>query len=259
MEDVDTAPPSTDAALLDAVRAGDLAAYGELFLRYAEPVRLAARQWTSQLTEQQDLVADAFARTLNAIRNGAGPQENPLPYLLTTVRRLGIMSSRRREQVSLYGMEPRPDATLGESVGAGVDEGALRRWHLQLARSAFQALPPRWRVVLWHTEVESRSPAELAPRLGLSPNGVAALAMRAREGLRQAYLQAQVPTARATTCVAAREHLGTWTRREMSPRRTRLIVEHLAACPDCRDTADMLAESNHELHGAARYRGRVTG
>jgi RNA polymerase sigma factor (sigma-70 family) len=254
MEDSDAARPSPDAALLDSVRAGDLTAYGELYVRYAEPVRLAARQWTSQPAEQQDLVADAFARTLNAIRNGAGPQKSLLPYLLTTVRRLGIMSSRRREQVSLYGMEPRPDATFGDGAGTGVDEGALRRWHLQLARSAFHALPQRWREVLWHTEVESRSPAELAPRLGLSPNGVAALAMRAREGLRQAYLQAQVPNARATTCAAAREHLGTWTRRGVSPRRTRLIVEHLAACGDCRDAADMLAESNHELHVTARNR-----
>jgi RNA polymerase sigma factor (sigma-70 family) len=255
MEDIDTARRSTDAALLDAVRAGDHTAYGELFVRYAEPVRLAARQWTAQPAEQQDLVADAFARTLNAIHNGAGPQESLLPYLLTTVRRLGIMASRRRDQVWLYGMEPRPDTTIGEGVCAGVDESALRRWHLELARSAFDALPPRWRLVLWHTEVDGRSPAELAPRFGLSPNGVAALAMRAREGLRQAYLQAQVPSARATTCVAAREHLGTWTRRGMSPRRTRLIGEHLAACGDCRDTAAMLAESNHELH--ATTRGRV--
>lgn len=38
---------------------------------------------------------------------------------------------------------------------------------------------------------EGRTPAELAPVLGVSPNGVAALACRARKGLRQAYLQAE--------------------------------------------------------------------
>lgn len=244
MDDTDqVGQQPTDTALLDAVRAGDLGAYGELFRRHVASACVVARQLTSQPSEQQDLVADAFARTLNAIRNGAGPRESVLAYLLTTVRRLGIVSARQRNRVALYGTEPR----LGDEVTAAVDEGALRRWHLALAREAFHALPQRWQVVLWHTEVERRSPAELAPRLGLSPNGVAALAMRAREGLRQAYLQAQVPSATATSCVGVREQLGTWTRRGGSPRRSRLIVAHLSACRDCRDAAEVLAESNDEL------------
>ncbi len=248
MDDTEPAGAPTDASLIDAVRAGELGAYGELFRRHVASVYLAARQWTSQPSEQQDLVADAFVRTLSAIRNGAGPRESPLAYLLTTVRRLGIASVRHRNRIALYGTEPR----LGDEVTAAVDEGALRRWHLELARAAFQALPSRWQLVLWHTEVERRSPAELAVRLGMSANGVAALAMRAREGLRQAYLQAQVPDATATSCVAVREQLGTWTRRGSSPRRTRLIVEHLAACADCREAAAVLAESNDELRTGRR-------
>lgn len=247
MDDTDWVGSPTDAVLLDAVRAGDLGAYGELFRRHAASVCVAARQVTPSPSEQQDLVADAFARTLNAIRNGAGPRESLLAYLLTTVRRLGIVSARQRSRVALYGTEPR-----GEQATASVDEGALRRWHLDLAREAFQSLPERWQVVLWHTEVESRPPGELAGQLGLSPNGVAALAMRAREGLRQAYLQAQVPSASATGCAAVREHLGTWTRRGGSPRRSQAIVAHLGACGDCREAADALAESNDELRAGRR-------
>ena len=44
-------------------------------------------------------------------------------------------------------------------------------------------------MVLWHTAVEGETPAQLAPRLGLSPGGVAALAFRARARLRQMYHQ----------------------------------------------------------------------
>ncbi|WP_460391635.1 RNA polymerase sigma factor [Actinophytocola sediminis] len=249
MDDTDpTAGQPTDAELLAAVRAGDLGAYGELFRRHAAAVFLAARQWTSQSSEQQDLVADAFARTLNAIGNGAGPRESPLAYLLTTVRRLGIVYVRHRNRVALYGTEPR----IGGEVTAAVDDAALRRWHLELVRAAFQALPPRWQAVLWHTEVERRSPAELAARLDMSPNGVAALAMRAREGLRQAYLQAQVPSATATSCVTVRQQLGTWTRRGGSRRRCGLIDAHLAVCQECRETAEVLAESNDELRTGKR-------
>ena len=54
---------------------------------------------------------------------------------------------------------------------------------------AFASLPERWQAVLWHTEIEGARPADVAPLLGLTANGVAALAYRAREGLRQAYLQ----------------------------------------------------------------------
>ena len=43
-------------------------------------------------------------------------------------------------------------------------------------------------MVLWHTEVEQQKPADIAPLLGMSANSVSALAYRAREGLRQAFL-----------------------------------------------------------------------
>ncbi len=52
---------------------------------------------------------------------------------------------------------------------------------------AFQALPARWRRVLWQLEVEGRRPRDLADELGMTPNAVAALGMRARAGLRKAY------------------------------------------------------------------------
>ena len=65
---------------------------------------------------------------------------------------------------------------------------------------AFASLPERWQLVLWHTEVEGRSAAEVAPILGLAPNAVAALAYRAREGLRQAYLNAHIHAGPPEAC-----------------------------------------------------------
>ena len=46
--------------------------------------------------------------------------------------------------------------------------------------------------MLWHTEVEGQKPADIAPLLGMSANSVSALAYRAREGLRQAFLTQHV-------------------------------------------------------------------
>ncbi|GMA95060.1 hypothetical protein GCM10025881_18840 [Pseudolysinimonas kribbensis] len=61
---------------------------------------------------------------------------------------------------------------------------------------AFRTLPERWQTILWYTEVEGMEPAEAAPYLGLTANGAAALAYRARDGLKKAWLQAHVSDVR---------------------------------------------------------------
>ncbi|AXB48453.1 hypothetical protein A4R43_13265 [Amycolatopsis albispora] len=234
----------TDTALLDAVRAGDLTAYGVLFERHADPARQFARRWAGSAAEAHELVAEGFARVLAALRAGAGPREHLRPYLLVTMRHLAITWRRTRARVELYGTTPEagPDVTAPR-----LDEIVLRRWNTQLARSAFQRLPPRWRLVLWHTEIESAPAVDLASTLGISPNGVAALAKRAREGLRKAYLQEQVPESGELGCRAPRHQMGTWIRGGLSCHRAQRIEDHVAGCADCRTVATRLAESNGEL------------
>lgn len=61
-----------------------------------------------------------------------------------------------------------------------------------LATSGFFRLPVRWQEVLWWTDVEGLSPTDAAPILGLTPNGVAALAYRARQSLTQSYTWARL-------------------------------------------------------------------
>ena len=49
----------------------------------------------------------------------------------------------------------------GELVTAAEEMAMMRR--------AYESLLPRWRAVLWQTEVERRTPAELAPAAGMTP------------------------------------------------------------------------------------------
>jgi hypothetical protein len=100
---------------------------------------------------------------------------------------------------------------------------------------------------LWHTEVEGDSPAEVAPLLGLTPNSVAALAYRAREGLRQAYLQQYLPSVEARGCRSVATQLAGWVRRGIAAPKRRRISAHLDGCPDCRELADRLSKINSEL------------
>jgi predicted anti-sigma-YlaC factor YlaD len=70
------------------------------------------------------------------------------------------------------------------------------------------------------------------------------LAYRAREGLRQAYLQAHLGQAAAEHCRATVDRLGAWTRRGLSKRDTALVRAHLAECGQCPALAADLAELN---------------
>ncbi|GLY42835.1 hypothetical protein Amsp01_088580 [Amycolatopsis sp. NBRC 101858] len=180
---VDDMPP--DAVLLAALRRGDLDAGDLLYHRHAGPLRRVAAGWVTQPDEQHALIAEAFAQVFAAVRAGGGPRDHLRAYLVVAMRHLAHRWSRDRSRV-----QPQADITNLAPVGSA-DEYALRRSADQLMRAAFDSLPARWRIVLWNTAVEGRSPAELAPVLGVSPHGVAALARRAGVGLREAYRLAQ--------------------------------------------------------------------
>lgn len=59
---------------------------------------------------------------------------------------------------------------------AWYDHAMTDQMRASVAAEAFASLPERWRMVLWHLEVEGETPAEVAPLLWLTPNGVSALA-----------------------------------------------------------------------------------
>ncbi|MFV2120303.1 GvpL/GvpF family gas vesicle protein [Streptomyces sp. Act-28] len=192
--------PPSDAELVQRMRGGDDSAYEELFRRHAGAVRRYARTCCRDRHTADDLTAEVFARTLQAVRRGAGPEQAVRAYLLTTVRHVAAAWTRtaRREQLvedfgafaagAAWGSE----AAGGDAVEPGADVRALQEAEQSLAVRAFRSLPERWQAVLWHTAVEEESPREVAPLFGLTANATAVLASRAREGLRQAYLQAHV-------------------------------------------------------------------
>ena len=76
-----------DDAVLAQVRAGDTAAFGVLWERHEPPARALARFLAHSAQDVDDIVAEAFAKVLNAIENGAGPTESFRPYLMMAVRR----------------------------------------------------------------------------------------------------------------------------------------------------------------------------
>jgi len=100
---------------------------------------------------------------------------------------------------------PVEDAELDRRAEPYADNSS-RLAESTLISQAFSSLPERWRTVLWQVEVEGERPAVVAPHFGLSANATAALARRARDGLRAAYLQAHLTQdLGATACQSVRE------------------------------------------------------
>jgi RNA polymerase sigma factor (sigma-70 family) len=235
----------SDAELIVAVREGDTASYGVLYERHLHAAKRAATCLVRTPAEREDLVADAFTRVLRVLRDGGGPKEEFRAYLLVTMRNAAISSAR--------GATVTPHADVPESYFTRPDGGSdpvVDKWDAMTAAAAFASLPERWRTVLWHTEVEDESPAEIAPLLGMRPNGVAALAYRAREGLRQAYLRAHLADVEGRDCQATVAKLAGWVRHNVPVPLGRKITKHLAVCADCRARADTLARVNEELRAS---------
>jgi len=112
---------------------------------------------------------------------------------------------------------------------------------------AFASLPQRWQAVLWHTEIEGARPAEVATLLGLTANGVAALAYRAREGLRQAYLQMHLSGEAREQCRPVAAKLGAHVRGGLAKRDAAMVAGHLDQCADCRRIYAELGDVNVAL------------
>ena len=234
----------SDAELIEAVRKGTVSAYGALYERHVASAYNLARQLSRSPAEADDLVSEAFAKVLDTLRGGRGPDSAFRAYLLTALRHTAYDRTRRERKVELSDDVSTVSGVSMEAVSEEFDDTAVAGLDRTLAAQAFARLPERWQAVLWHTEIEGQSPAEVAPILGLTANGVSALAYRAREGLRQAYLQVHLAETTDRHCRAAAEKLGAWTRGGLAKREKAQVEAHLDNCERCRALAAELADVN---------------
>lgn len=238
---------SSDPELIAGVRAGDSAAFGVLYERHADAARKVASQYTNSASDVDDVVSEAFSRVLRALQRGDGPDLAFRAYLFTIVRRTGLdiidkgIRTKPRDDMSPY------ESAIG--YVASSDEPALDGFEHGMVADAFKSLPERWQAVLWYTEVEKKNPKEIAPLLGLRANGVAALAYRAREALRQAYLQQHLNTSDSADCLEANTQLGAYVRGGLSKREHSRVDVHVRGCERCSALVAELEDVNRGMRG----------
>ena len=236
-----------DEQLLDLVRLGSSEAYAELFARYRVAGFRFAR-YLSNSVEAKDIVSETFAQILHQLREGRGPDSSFRSYLFTSIRR---EAGRRAKMVRR--VTPTDDvAVMDRSVS--MFDGGVEGFERDIVRAAFESLPERWQTVLWRMEVDGLKPHEIAPALGMKPNGVSALAWRAREGLRRAYLHhhlASMPEDLSdSACHEARQRLAGFIRGTATTRDWSIVDSHLESCAAC-------AAVHLELEGVNAHLGAV--
>jgi RNA polymerase sigma factor (sigma-70 family) len=229
---------TSDAELLVRARRQDREAVAALYARHEPAARRLASTY-SRAGDPDDLVSEAFFRVLGAIERGHGPEDSFRAYLFVTLRRVAMEAiSRSRDE---------PVDEIPEPVREAEREPELDPDDRLIILTAYASLPARQQSMLWQTEVEGQRPRELAPVLGLTANTVSAQASRARDRLREAYLQAHVATTAGAACEPHRSRLGAYVRDRLAPLDLLDTEEHLEACDACRDLAGELTDINARL------------
>ncbi|MDQ6524985.1 sigma-70 family RNA polymerase sigma factor [Nocardioides sp. LHD-245] len=178
--------------------------------------------------EAEELVAESFARVIARLRAEPGTIADFRAYLHVTIRNRFREGHRRPTERPASDQEWLLDAAV-PPVDAVLDD-----IEADTAREAFATLPESWQRVLWHVEVEGRKPVETAQILGMRPRAVSSLAHRAREGLRQAYLDRHLGGAPVSEgCAWARPRLSRHVRGRLTGGARARMTTHLASCAEC--------------------------
>lgn len=221
-----TAGNDSDPRILELVRQGVTEAFDVLYKRHFAVAQYVARSQTDNASDADDVVAEAFASVFQSLKEGKGPKEFFRAYLLTVVRRTAHDRNRKAHRALAA-----DDALLDSAVFD--EDNVVKGLEATIMARAFKSLPERWQAVLWHVDIEGLKPAAVAPLVGLSPNGVSSLAIRAREGLRQAYLQHHINETLDAACAEYAGQLGKYARNALKRTSQEKVGAHLETCAKC--------------------------
>ncbi|MFE7491804.1 sigma-70 family RNA polymerase sigma factor, partial [Kitasatospora sp. NPDC057541] len=249
---VDGERPPSDAELTALVRAGDDSAYEEIYRRHVDSVRRYARTCCRDSFTAEDLAGEVFARTLQALKAGKGPEFAVRAYLLTAVRNVAAAwtrSERREQLVDDFSVFAQTSAAVVDLdlADPGADAWAMAMADQRMVMQAYAELPEDDRMVLWHTEVERESPKTVSVMLGKTANATAVQAHRARDRLAAGFLQAHVSGSQARDCEAYANRLGAYARGSLRKRASAEVGRHLKECDRCTAACLELSEINHGL------------
>lgn len=169
-----------DALLIERVRRGDGAAYGELVTRHMQRAFSIAYRILEHREDAEDVVQDAFIQALEKIDTLERARPfRPWFHRIVVNRALNV---RRARSIRATESIPPHTAAAGSSPDTDADRGELRG----RLRAALDALPERQRVIVQLADVEGLASTEIAQILDIADGTVRWHLHQARRRLRVA-------------------------------------------------------------------------
>ncbi|MFC4224770.1 RNA polymerase sigma factor [Lysinibacter cavernae] len=230
----------TDAVLCDRVRHGDVVAFTELYNRNYENGIRYALHLVRDRRDAEDLLSEAFERILGVLNRGKGPTESFRAYLNMVLRNLHI----RAVDVATVALPDDADNYLPQLQELDRNEEMGER---ELVYEAFRQLPERWQSVLWLIEVDGLDLSDVGAKIGMNANAVAQLALRARDGLKVAYLSLHAEQMPSGECHAMAEKLARFVRNQSGKRDSVSVQNHLDGCEACRRSVERMSDVGKQM------------
>jgi RNA polymerase sigma-70 factor (ECF subfamily) len=179
-----------DVALVERVRAGDVAAYDTLVRKYERQIFRIAQHITQNREDAEDVMQDAFLKAYEKLDQFQGNAKFYTWLVRIAVneslmrlrkRRTGRMVSIDEDMETSEGTVPRDLADWAPDPEQNYNQSELA----DILRRTIQGLPQGFRVVFALRDVEGLSTEETAETLGLSVPAVKSRLLRARLQLRE--------------------------------------------------------------------------
>lgn len=174
---------------MDALRAGEDAAYERLVREHGARMLAVARRLLGDGEDARDAVQDAFAAAFRAIGSFAGEARLStwLHRIVVNAALMKLRTRRRKPEQPLDALLPTFEADGHRRDPGGPWQPAdrlERREARKLVRDAIERLPESYRTVLVLRDIEELDTAEVAERLGVTGAVVKTRLHRARQALR---------------------------------------------------------------------------
>lgn len=227
-------PAMDDAGLVRAAVAGDRAAFGDIYDRYADRVHAFATTVLRDPDEAADVTQDTFivaARRLDQLRDPAKLR----PWLFAIARHEAFRRAKKRQRHVLTD-EIDDQASLersAEDVVSGRDAASI-------VHAAAEGLTERDRAVLDLSLRHGLEGEELGAAMGISAGHASVLAGRVRDRVEKSLGALLVARLGRDDCVELQGVLGDWDG-SFSPLVRKRVARHVEGCETCSATKRRVA------------------
>jgi len=223
---VTQAPPRSDSELVDAVRAGDIRAFADLYREHVAAVRRVAYRLVGNPDVTADVVQDTFSRALVHLPELREP-DRFRPWLLSIARRAATDQLRARRRVTSF--DETDDEALASS-GPGPEAFAELRELVRQVQSCMAGLSKRDATAVAMVTHLGFTPVEVADSLGVTPGAAKVIVHRARRRLRHALM---------LELMVRQPSLGCSEFRTLLAENSLSASRHLDHCEACKEAAAM--------------------